>query len=107
MLTVSPVLKNFPSDNLHGFVEGFRVGLERRVNRLGQRKAEILNGFGHLSGGLFAEILREFFNMAHARVDDFPPGDLLDGAMRHIRPNSDGRPAALRRLQLLHHIVVN
>lgn len=107
MLTISPVLKDFPRNHLHGFAESLPVGLERRVDGLGQRKAEILDGLCHLSGGLFAEILRKFFNMTNARIDDFPPGDFLDGAVRHVRSDGDGRPIALRRLQLPHHIIIN
>lgn len=42
MLTVSPFLKNFPRNHLHGFVEGHGLSLERGMDGLGESDAEVL-----------------------------------------------------------------
>lgn len=79
MLTVSPVLKDFPRNNLHGFVEGLALGFQRGMDRLREREAEILDRFGHL--GEFARV--EVGSKLMAR-NASRPLDLQHALGRHV-----------------------
>lgn len=106
MFSISPVLKNFPSNDLHVFVEGNTFGFERGLNRVGDAEAEIFERDGHYEkwaplmlrrerrnwaalnkvlglrrGALIAKIGCEFFEMLYARRCNVGCRDFLKGAV--------------------------
>lgn len=57
MLTVSPLLKDFPRHNLHGFVERYGVGFQGGMDRLREGEVKLpsqlfSNQFRHLGDGV-------------------------------------------------------
>jgi len=47
MLTISPVLKDFPRNDLHVFVEGKRLSLEGGLNGITDPEAEVFERDSH------------------------------------------------------------
>lgn len=100
MLTISPVLKDFPRNDLHVFVEGGRLGLERGIDRIRDSEAEVFERDGHLGGGLIAEVVGELLDVAYTRIGDLAIGDLLHRTKRYPSGLCYRRPCPLRILKL-------
>lgn len=96
MLPISPVLQYFPRHDLHVLVEGNCIGLERRGYSVGDAESKVLERNGHLSGGLIAKVLREFFDVLDARILNFFPGNFLDCTQGHLRIPGNCLPAVTR-----------
>lgn len=56
MLTVRPILQNFPRHHLHVFVEGDALGLERGGNAVRDAQAKVLERDGHLNASAAVQI---------------------------------------------------
>lgn len=88
-------------------VVGFANGYESLMDLGLELRPHILAVEGHLRFGLIAKVAVELFNMADAWIRNFSPRDLHECAERYIGVSGHGRPVTFRRLELLHHIVVN
>lgn len=115
MLSISPVLQDFPRHHLHVLVEGNGVGLERRGDAIGDAESKILERDGHLSSGAgirlipqphdgYAQI--EFGLLDESELDaidrglrdEYPAlGDLIRDRLLGVEPGFDQRENNVRR----------
>lgn len=104
--TVRPLLQNLPRNSSFVRCVGYSYGIEPNIDRFGDPKTKVFERECHLGECLAAEMLRELFDMAYARVSYFSARDLNQRAESYVGVGGHGRPAALGRFQLIHYIVV-
>lgn len=89
MLPISPVLQNFARNDLHIFVEGNALRLERGSNGITDAEAKIFEGNGHLSGGAGIRLIPQPHN-CDAQIKFgllyLPELDAVDRGLRDVDP---------------------